>query len=50
MYSYYSGRTKYRACASKLSKLSGKYLPTEDAESCVFFYSKDLGLESELKF
>jgi hypothetical protein len=25
-------------------------LPTEDAESCGFFYSKDLRLESELIF
>jgi hypothetical protein len=48
----YSGRTNCSAFVSKLSKLSGEYLslPTEDAESCGFFYSKDLQLESELKF
>jgi hypothetical protein len=30
--------------------VGGITLPTEDAESCGFFYSKDLRLERKLKF
>ncbi len=47
----YSGRTKYSAFVSKLSKLSGEYLcPQKRQKAAGFFYSKDLRLESELKF
>jgi hypothetical protein len=49
--SSYSGRTKYSAFVSKLSKLSGEYLcPQRTQKAAVFFYSKDLRLESELNF
>ncbi len=48
---HYSGRTKYSAFVSKLSNLSGEYLcPQKTQKAVVFFYSKDLRLESELKF
>ncbi len=35
--SYYSGRTKYSACASKLSKLSGEYLCPQKTQKAAFF-------------
>jgi hypothetical protein len=35
----------------KLRKIvEGLSQPTEDAKSCGFFYSKELGLENDLKF
>jgi hypothetical protein len=40
----YSGRTKYSACASKLSKLSGEYLcPQKTQKAAVFFIRKIFG-------
>jgi hypothetical protein len=40
----YSGRTKYNACASKLSKLSGEYLcPQKTQKAAVFFIRKIFG-------
>jgi hypothetical protein len=46
----YSGRTKYSAFVSKLSKLSEEYLsPQKTQKAPVFFYSKNLGQENELK-
>jgi hypothetical protein len=35
--SNYSGRTKYSACASKLSKLSGEYLCPQKTQKLRFF-------------
>ena len=46
----YSGRTKYSAFVSKLNKLSEEYLsPQKTQKAAVFFYSKDLGRENDLK-
>jgi hypothetical protein len=43
--------TVYSAFVSKLSKLSGEYLcPQKTQKAAFFFYTKDLRLESELKF
>ncbi len=37
----YSGRTKYSACASKLSKLSGEYFcPQKTQKAAIFFIRK----------
>ncbi len=45
-----SGRTKYIAFVSKLNKLSEEYLsPQKTQKAAVFFYSKDLGRENDLK-
>ena len=41
---YYSGRTKYSAFVSKLSKLSEEYLsPQKTQKAAVFFIQKILG-------
>ncbi len=41
---HYSGRTKYSACASKLSKLSEEYLcPQKTQKAAVFFIRKIFG-------
>ncbi len=46
----YSGRTKYSAFVSKLNKLSEEYLsPQKTQKAAVFFYSKDLRQEIDLK-
>ncbi len=46
----YSERTKYSAFVSKLNKLSEEYLsPQKTQKAAVFFYSKDLGQETDLK-
>ncbi len=46
----YSGRTKYSVLVSKLNKLSEEYLsPEKTQKAAVFFYSKDLGQENDLK-
>jgi hypothetical protein len=40
----YSGRTKYSACASKLSKLQAEYLRTQNMQrAAVFFIRQNLG-------
>ena len=47
----YSGRTQYSPCVSKLRKLSKEYLsPQRTQKAAVFFDSKELGLENDLKF
>ena len=47
----YSGLTKYSPCVSKLRKLSKEYLsPQKTQKAAVFFYSKELELENEIKF
>ncbi len=47
----YSEHTKYSPCVSKLRKLSKEYLsPQKTQKAAVFFYSKELELENEIKF
>jgi hypothetical protein len=44
LHTNYSGRTKYSACASKLSKLLGEYLcPQKTQKAAVFFIRKIFG-------
>ncbi len=50
--SVYSGRTKYSAFVSKLNKLSEEYKKDKrqkTQKAAVFFYSKDLRQEIDLK-
>jgi hypothetical protein len=37
-------------CVKTYKIVEGISHPTEDAKSCGFFYSKELGLENDLKF
>ncbi len=47
----YSGRTKYSALVSKLSKLSEEYLsPQKTQKAVIFFYSKELGTNGVVNF